>query len=162
MRPWSPAGFVAWAMTSCIDPRFTTEDFACRTGGLCANDAAVVDATTAPDGAPDTKPDAGDSPSPDSGRPSCPSGPDGVWRTLSITGATPRVGHSVVVDTLNDRALIFGGDDLDPEVTTFSAGTSSFVQLVSTSKLQPPPRQNHAAAYIDEGDGPRSVEELKG
>ncbi len=147
------------ALAGCVDLPLLPSEFACGTGGPCAEDATgdagAKDAfgrADASDG--DVAADAGsdvDSGADDAGN-ACAAGPSGSWRLLAVTGAIPRSGHSAVVDTMRNRALVFGGAGADSRLMAFSAGTLAFEPVVLTS-TSPPPRREHAAAYNDEEDG---------
>jgi hypothetical protein len=128
---------IALALTACVDLTFEPNDFACTAGGPCP-------------------PDGGDAPADDSGSDGgtvaeCLGGPNGCWRRLSVTGAVARSGHSAVVDTIRNRALIFGG--ADSELAAFSLSEPLAFEPVALAGTLPPSRIEHAAAFIEEDTG---------
>ena len=91
------------------------------------------------------------------------SGPSLTWTKLATTGTVPpgRFAHTAVYDTVNDRMLVYGGQDWNQDAQTNTllgdvwqlthpfgvGGTSAWAQISASGAQTPGLRVGHSAAF---------------
>ena len=161
------------AVSGCVDLGLDPEDFAEKTPPEALPDAGEIAKTDDDSGVPDpieendaateddaaeldaaaTSADAGaieDAGQNDAGASACNTGPNGTWTQLSVSGAVPRAGHTAMVDTVRNRALIYGGAGAEARLFELSVSGTPEFQPINTN-TPPPVRREHGAVYGPDG-----------